>query len=65
MHEKVDGYEVGQHTMVSRILKGIFHERPPQPRYSEMWDASKVTAFIEARGENDSLSPWQTSLTRL
>ena len=56
VHEKVDGYEVGQHPIVSRILKGIFHERPPQPRYSETWDMSKVMTYIEARGENESLS---------
>ena len=56
VHEKVDGYEVGQHPMVSRILKGIFHIRPPQPRYSETWDVLKVTAYIETRGDNDSLS---------
>ena len=56
MHEKVDGYEVGQHPMVSRLLKGIFHERPPQPRYSETWDKSKVTLYIESRGENDTIS---------
>ena len=30
VHEKMDGYEVGQHPMVSRVIKGIFHERPPQ-----------------------------------
>ena len=47
VHEKVDGYEVGQHPMVLRLPKGIFHERPPQPRYSEMWDVSKVTSYIE------------------
>ena len=56
VHEKVDGYEVGQHPMVSRLLKGIFHERPPQPRYSETWDVSKMTSYIESRGENDALS---------
>ena len=24
MHEKVDGYEVGQHFLVARLLKGVF-----------------------------------------
>ena len=33
VHEKVDGYEVGQHPLVSRTTKGIFHERPLQLRY--------------------------------
>ena len=56
VHEKVDGYEVGQHPLVSRTLKGIFHERPPQPRYSETWNVAAVTTYIESLGENDSLS---------
>ena len=50
------GYEVGQHPLVSRTLKGIFHERPPQPRYSETWNVAAVTTYIESLGENDSLS---------
>ena len=56
VHEKVDGCEVGQHPLVARILKGIFHERPPQPRYSEAWNVDTVTTYIESLGENDSLS---------
>ena len=56
VHEKVDGYEVGQHPLVSRTLKGIFHERPPQPRYSETWNVAAVTTYIESLGENNSLS---------
>ena len=42
--------------MVSRLLKGVFHERPPQPRYSSTWDVSKVTQYIESLGDNRSLS---------
>ena len=30
VHEKVDGYEIGQHPLVIRLIKGAFHERPPQ-----------------------------------
>ena len=33
-HEKVDGVNVGSHPAVTRLLKGAFHSRPPQPRYS-------------------------------
>ena len=56
VHEKADGYEVAQHPPVSRLLKGVFCERPPQPRYSETRDVSRVTAYTESLGENDSLS---------
>lgn len=56
VHEKVDGYEVGQHPLVTRLIKGAFHERPPQPRYSETWDVSKVTSYLESMGSNHTLS---------
>lgn len=56
VHEKIDGYEVGQHPLVTRLIKGAFHERPPQPRYSETWDVSKVTSYLESMGNNDTLS---------
>ena len=31
IHEEVDGYPVGQHPLVTRMLKGAFNERPPLP----------------------------------
>ena len=55
MHEKVDGYEVGQHPLVSTLLKGVFHQRPPQPRYSETWDVNVVATYLESLGENETL----------
>ena len=56
VHEKVDGYEIGQHPLVIRLTKGAFHERPPQPRYSETWDVSKVTLYLVSIGNNENLS---------
>ena len=41
---------------MARTLKGIFHERPPQPRYSETWDVTRVTSYIESLGDNENLS---------
>ena len=56
MHEKTDGYEVGQHPLVSRLLKKAFNHRPPRPRYEVTWDVSIVLNYIESLGESDSLS---------
>ena len=56
MHEKVDDYEVGQHLLVARLLKGAFHQQPPQPRYTTMWEISKVTNYLESLGDNVHLS---------
>lgn len=41
---------------MSRLLKGAFHQRPPQPRYTQTWDVNIVTSYIKARGENWTLS---------
>ena len=46
IYEKVDGYE-GQHPLVTRLIKGAFHEQPTQPRYTWTWDVAPVTTFLE------------------
>ena len=56
VHERVDGYEVGQHPLISRVMKGAFNLRPPQPRYEATWDVTKVLNYIEAMGPSESLS---------
>ena len=56
VHDKIDGCDVGQHPLVSRLLKGAFHQRPPQPRYSQTWDVSLVTKYIKSLGPNNKLT---------
>ena len=56
MHTHVDGVSIGQHPLVSRVLKGAFHSRPPLPRYSETWDVTKVLALLGAQDVNDRSS---------
>ena len=55
VHEKLEGYNVGQHPLVTRLLKGIFHDRPPLPRYSDTWNMQSVLNYLEGLGENKSL----------
>ena len=38
---------VGSHPLVSRLLKGVFHLRPSQPRYSSTWDVSIVMSYLK------------------
>ena len=40
---------------MSRFMKGIFHLRPPQPRYTKTWDVNKVLSYLKSLGPNDSL----------
>ena len=54
-HDLVKGLLIGQHPMVSRLLKGVYNLRPPKPRYVSTWDVDSVLRHITAMGENDSL----------
>jgi hypothetical protein len=42
----VDGKPVGQHPLVCRFLKAVFHERPALPRYGSVWDVNKVLTYL-------------------
>ena len=53
--------EVGKHPMLTRLLKGAFHARPPLPRYTSTWDVRTVLNYIEGLGSNSSLSLKQLS----
>ena len=55
VHERVDGYEVGQHPLVTRLIKGAFHERPPQPSYTTTWDVATVTTYLQSLGDNQQM----------
>ena len=62
IHNQVDGQPIGQHPLVSRVLKGAYHARPPQPRYNTFWDVGIVLRYIKSLGSNDSLSLCQLTL---
>ena len=62
VHDQVDGCPVGQHPLVSRVLKGVFNSRPPLPRYVGTWDVQVVLTFIEGLGPSRDLSLRDLSL---
>ena len=47
----IDGKPAGQHPLVRRYLKGVFHQKPALPRYTATWDISTVLSHLK------SLSP--------
>ena len=55
VHEKVDGAQVGQHPIITRLIKGVFNVRPPIPRYSNTWDVQRVLNHMESLGKSESL----------
>lgn len=40
--------DVGKNPLVVRIMKGIYHLKPPAPRYSTTWDPAVVLSYFEA-----------------
>ena len=62
LHSKVDGQPIGQHPLITRMLKGVYNERPPLPRYSSFWDVGAVLKHIKKWGVNDNLSLRQLTL---
>ena len=55
-HEYVDNKPVRQHSHVCALLKGVFNERPPQPRYVFIWDIQTVLDFVECKWSGCDLS---------
>ena len=64
VHEKIDGHTVGEHPMVSRLMKGVFNDRPPLPKYTSTWKVQTVVTYLESLGNNDKFSltqlTWKT-----
>ena len=44
----VDGYSVDEHPLIARLLKGMFHIRPPEERYRFTWDVNVLLTFLES-----------------
>ena len=55
-HITIEGEKVGQHPLVSKLLKALFNARPPQPRYAIQWDVDQVLQYIKSLGPNSTLS---------
>ena len=47
--------EIGKHPLVSRVLKGVFNERPPRPKYVSVWKVDQVLSMFKKDGDSASL----------
>ena len=55
VHEKTDGVPVGQHPIITRLVKGIFNVRPPIPWYSSTWNVQDVLNYLKSCGQSGTL----------
>lgn len=46
----------GKNIEVSQIVRAVWKKRPPEPKYTQFWDVSKVFDLIHEWGENKTLS---------
>ena len=53
---------VGNHSLISRFMKGIFSLRPPVPRYEVIWDVNIVLDFLRKLAPIYKLSLKQLTL---
>ena len=54
--QTTEGFHVGKHPLVCRLLKGAFQLRPPLPKYSEFWSVHQVLCHILSWALNNSLT---------
>lgn len=52
----IEGRPVGEHPLVTRLLKVCYNINPPRPKYSIMWDPDQVLNYFVSLGEKRILS---------
>lgn len=45
----IDGFKVGQHPDIVRLIKGVFNSRPPQKRLVPEWDLESVLSSLQKK----------------
>ena len=51
--------------LVSQLMKGIFQEKPPRPKYTEIWDVSIVLSYLQSLSPVNKLSLKELTLKLL
>ena len=51
----MEGFPVGQHPLVVRLLKGILNLRPAMPRYQQSWDVNVALDYMRSLPGNQLL----------
>ena len=51
----MEGFPVGQHPLVVRLLKGILNLRPAMPRYQQSWDVNVALDYMRSLPGNQVL----------
>lgn len=60
----ISAHNLGENDLVSRFMKGVFHRKPPQPKYVYTWDPKPVLLHLKSI-QPDSLLPFSKKLLTL
>ena len=46
LHDPVNGCPIGKHPGVSALMKGIYNQNPPKPKFCFIWDVDQVLRYL-------------------
>ncbi|MES9881878.1 MAG: tyrosine-type recombinase/integrase [Sedimenticola sp.] len=52
----VNGFTIGSHPLVIKLLRGVFNLRPSKPKYCDTWDVSIVLSYLKHLPQASELS---------
>ena len=61
-HIGVDSTTLGMIPEIKRLVRAIFIDRPPLPRYTDYWDVNQVLEYFETSPDLSSLSDMDLSI---
>jgi hypothetical protein len=57
----VDGFQIGKHPLVTKLMDRIFNLNPPRPKYKSTWNVDLVLNYLRKIPENENLNLSQIS----
>lgn len=52
---KYQGVRIGQHEIITTIMSRMERERPPEPKYDEIWNLDQVVDYVQNKWPNNSV----------
>lgn len=53
---KLDGFDLGKHPLVVKLMRGVYNKKPSTPKYSRFWEVDSVIEFLISLGPNSDLT---------
>ncbi|CAL8111529.1 unnamed protein product [Orchesella dallaii] len=60
--DKIEGYSVGQHPLVVRLMKGVSRLKPVKSRYHSTWDVDALLQLFRSWEDNQNLDLFKLTL---